>query len=36
MRKSSLREILANVELWDMDLTFMYDEVKGYVDKQDR
>ncbi|MBE6584612.1 MAG: tagaturonate reductase [Ruminococcaceae bacterium] len=34
MKSKTVKEILANQELWGVDLTFMYDEVKGNVDKQ--
>lgn len=32
MKNSDIKEILANTELWDEDLSFLYDEVMKYVD----
>ena len=33
MKAHSLREILANTEFWDTDLSFLYDEVAKYADQ---
>lgn len=30
MKEKSLREILANKDFWDEDLSFLYDEVSKY------
>ena len=32
MKEASTKEILANVSLWDEDLSYMYDEVAKYED----
>ena len=34
MKRSSVKDILAKTEYWDTDLSFMYEEVINYVDKQ--
>ena len=33
MRNSNTKAILANAELWDKDLSFLYDEVVKYVNQ---
>ena len=33
MREKSLKEILSNKEFWDVDLSFLYDEVAKYDNK---
>ena len=32
MKNSNVKAILANTQLWDEDLSFLYDEVMKYVD----
>lgn len=33
MKTASVEEILANTDLWGMDLSFLAEEIKGYADK---
>ena len=36
MRSMSVKEILANTEWWDVDCSFLYEEVKAYADPSQR